>query len=362
MPSRTTVCAVLGAATAAVLGIALAVVHAPIDFVPVDLSGQVWIVTGASDGIGVPTAETLACWGARVITPVRNRGKADAAVASMDPACRKNIEIYEGLDLLRLQSVREFVDHVEKRGLAVAGLINNAGFALTLPEVDPADGIDKMFKGNHVASAMLSVLLLPALERGAAQRGGTPSRIVTVSSMAHYAGHFDPAVFSAANKGVVPPRVVPGMEQYNTAKLFNIMFANELEARLAASSRLAGRVHVTTAHPGYVISNLDHSATGIIAPIAAAFRSAVARNTREGAVTQVTAATHPDLRDVGGVYFEDRCISNLCTSCIYCDSSNKYGVTPHWQARDAVSKKQLWDATVELAGLQAEVAKLELGK
>jgi NAD(P)-dependent dehydrogenase (short-subunit alcohol dehydrogenase family) len=48
------------------------------------------------------------------------------------------------------------------------------------------DGLEQHMQVNHLASALLTILLLPSLLRG------SPSRVVVVNSMMHHLGFVDP--------------------------------------------------------------------------------------------------------------------------------------------------------------------------
>ena len=49
-----------------------------------DLAGRVAVVTGGYSGIGLETVRALAAKGVRVIVPVRDRAKADPALAGIE--------------------------------------------------------------------------------------------------------------------------------------------------------------------------------------------------------------------------------------------------------------------------------------
>jgi len=91
------------------------------------------------------------------------------------------------LDCLSFDSVRKFGERWEARKLALNVLINNAGiFAMNVPKKYSNDGCETHMQVNHLAPALLTVLLLPSLLRGA------PSRVVMVNSIMHHLGDLDP--------------------------------------------------------------------------------------------------------------------------------------------------------------------------
>ena len=100
-------------------------------------------------------------------------------------------------------------------------------------------------------------------------------------------------------------------------------------------------------HPGFVLTDLDRDMgwTGALITI---FRRLAARPARDGAVTQTTVATTPELDGVGGRYFSDACMNDLCdpSSSLNSIFLNK----EHAAAEDDELRAWLWDTAAELTG------------
>jgi NAD(P)-dependent dehydrogenase (short-subunit alcohol dehydrogenase family) len=166
---------------------------------PVDLHGRTVMITGATAGIGLESAKIMASWGAELVLPVRDvkRGaNAKHAILSQTPQAK--VSVVSGVDFQNLASVRQFARDFVKSGRALHVLMNNAGMAHLIGGEPTPDGLEQVFQVNHVAPYLLTKELVPALER-AAQTG--EARVVFVSSMAHYGGKVDRAMYSAAGKG-----------------------------------------------------------------------------------------------------------------------------------------------------------------
>ncbi|XWS50899.1 hypothetical protein CRYUN_Cryun12cG0129600 [Craigia yunnanensis] len=146
------------------------------------------VVTGSTSGIGREMARQLAEAGAHVVMAVRNPKTAHELINQWSASWHGlplNIEVME-LDLLSLDSVVTFANAWNARLGPLHVLINNAGiFSIGEPQKFSKDGYEEHMQVNHLAPALLSILLLPSLIRG------NPSRIINVNSVMHYVGFVD---------------------------------------------------------------------------------------------------------------------------------------------------------------------------
>ncbi|MGH3379907.1 MAG: oxidoreductase [Actinoallomurus sp.] len=199
-----------------------------------DLAGKRAIVTGANSGLGYQTALGLARHGATVVLGCRSAERGEKALASIRAEVPDGDLVLGSLDLADLASVRAFA---EAHGEPLDLLVNNAG-VMALPQRATADGFEMQFGTNHLGHFALTGLLLPALlERPAA-------RVVTVTSMMHWLGRIDFGNLDAE-------RGYHKWPAYCQAKLANLVFAKELDRRVAFAS--------VAAHPGYASTNLQQA-------------------------------------------------------------------------------------------------------
>jgi NAD(P)-dependent dehydrogenase (short-subunit alcohol dehydrogenase family) len=129
--------------------------------------------------------------------------------------------------------VREFADGVE----SVDVLINNAG-VMAIPHGVTADGFESQIGTNHLGHFALTNLVLPKLT----------DRVVTVSSLAHWAGYISLRDLNWKS------RPYSAWVAYGQSKLANLMFTSELQRRLDAAG---SPLRALAAHPGYSRTNLQ---------------------------------------------------------------------------------------------------------
>lgn len=157
------------------------------------LKGKVALVTGASSGIGIPTALALKATGMRVFAAVRNLEKGKEALGE---------ELEEGklelihLDMNSLSSVRKCAAEFLERSSSLNLLVNNAGI-MACPEGRTADGFELQFGTNHLAHFLLFQLLKPLLLKSATPEYG--SRVVNVSSTGHRYSTVHFGIYSPSN-------------------------------------------------------------------------------------------------------------------------------------------------------------------
>jgi NAD(P)-dependent dehydrogenase (short-subunit alcohol dehydrogenase family) len=256
----------------------------------VDLSGRTALVTGASSGLGLETARSLAGAGATVILGIRDPGKGRAALDQLHRAVPGGTFLLGSLDLSSMEAVRAFAGWAAEQAGTLDILVNNAG-VMAAPLGRTADGFELQLGTNHLGHFLLTLLLVPALVSAA------PSRVVNVSSGGHWMSDIqwdDPHYRT---------REYEKWEAYGQAKTAVILFTVELDRRLSWLG-----VRSTAVHPGAIPTELSrHLRRSDIQSLND--RSPGGRlelkSVEAGAATQVWAATSPSLAAVGGVYLED---------------------------------------------------------
>ncbi|THD24938.1 Retinol dehydrogenase 12 [Fasciola hepatica] len=302
------------------------------------LEGKIAIVTGANTGIGFHTAGELARRGAIVIMACRNRNRAEAAKAKLlsmyghsnvnwikmdvaDPCVVESLKpihayqlIVEHLDLASLESVRQFAVKVAQMYPKIDFLINNAGLASDIYSTT-RDGFEQTIGVNHLGHFLLTELLLPTL------RAAAPSRIIIVSSVAHYCGRlYRPDLQMTAEN-------YKEISAYSSSKLANAMHAVELSHRLEGTN-----VAVVFLHPGAVKTEILKDFKSVpVRVFHTVFRPLFVK-AWVGAQTTLYTALADNLTS-GGYY------------------SNCTLKTPNKLVNNETERQWLWEKSYELVGL-----------
>ncbi|GLE09271.1 hypothetical protein PINS_up020880 [Pythium insidiosum] len=213
------------------------------------LQGKVAVVTGASSGIGLASARVLVAKGAHVVMACRSEAKghatlkqvlADAATADNGSNGGGSAELML-VDVSDLSSVRSFASTLLTAHPRIDILINNAGI-MTPHYLASKDGLELQFATNHLGHFLLTSLLLDALRRS------DDARIVTVSSLSHRNAKFDSHQLVQSAEKPYHSQLV-----YANTKLYNLLFALELDRRLKAQG--ITNVRVSSSHPGCTKTN-----------------------------------------------------------------------------------------------------------
>ncbi|MHA6345974.1 SDR family NAD(P)-dependent oxidoreductase [Roseivivax sp. CAU 1761] len=128
------------------------------------------LITGATDGIGLLTAKTLASGGHTVLLHGRSAEKLEAAAREVGGGP----ETFRA-DLSRLEEVEALAKKILARHDRLDVLINNAGVFKTAQSQTP-DGLDTRFVVNTIAPYLLTRRLLPIIP--------ATGRVVNLSSAA----------------------------------------------------------------------------------------------------------------------------------------------------------------------------------
>jgi retinol dehydrogenase 12 len=245
------------------------------------LDGRSILITGASSGIGRATALALAARGASLYlagrSEERHRDVLDAVRAAGASAR------FLSLDLSRLASVRECAERFLALGAPLHALINNAGMAGSRGTTH--DGFERAFGINHLGPFLFTELLLDRLTSSA------PSRIVNVSSKAHYrVRRIDWAALRQ------PTRTRSAFHEYAVSKLCNVLHAREL------AERLRGRgVSTYSLHPGVIASDIWRRVPWPVRQLMSLFM----RSNEQGALTTLHCTTSEARGRETGLYYDE---------------------------------------------------------
>ena len=274
------------------------------------MDGETCLVTGATSGIGLKTAEGLAAAGARLIVVGRNEQWVSALAARLGPETGSHVA-----DLSSQADVRRLAQEVQERYGKIDVLINNAG-AFFQRRQESADGVEMTFALNHLAPFLLTNLLVDYL------KAGGPARIVTVASFAHKGATLDFDDLEGKRK-------YGGWRAYGRSKLANIVFTYELARRLEGTG-----VTANCLHPGFVASKFGHNNKGFARGLMRLGQRLFAISEEKGARTSIHLASSADVAGVNGKYFAKS--KPIASSAV---------------SHDEDAQARLWEISTEMVGL-----------
>ena len=272
-----------------------------------DQTGKTTVVTGGNTGLGFEIARALADHGATVVLACRDMAKADRAAQRIggDISCVR-------LDLASLASVRDAAAQLRARITGIDLLVNNAGVMMKRQE-RTEDGFELQFGTNYLGHFALTGLLLGLMTK-------TPgSRVVTVSSPVYVRGRYPQR-----------ERFSP-MGAYSDTKLANLLFALELQRRLAGAGAGAGAGTISlAAHPGYAETELLRHQPPVMQFASRLGVPLIGQSAAMGALPILRALTDPAAQ--GGEFYRPRW------------QMRGYPVlaTPLPRARDTEAARRLW--------------------
>ena len=162
----------------------------------VDLSGQVAVVTGASQGLGRSIAETLAANGAVVALVARNAEKL-SGVASAIQEAGGQAEVFP-CDVTKPESIGEVIESIVEKLGRLDILVNNAGITrdTLLPRMSDQEWEDVLATNLRAPFLFMRAASRPMMS----QRYG---RMINVSSVSGLIGNAGQANYSASKAGLV---------------------------------------------------------------------------------------------------------------------------------------------------------------
>lgn len=162
-------------------------------FNPMDMSGRLVLVTGASSGIGRETAVLLSRLGARLILIARDQGRLDETLATLEGGHH----VAETIDLTDVGQIPGRIVELGQRHGKLSGLVHAAGVHLMQPlKLMEPEEFQRVLTINVVAAAQLV--------KGFRHRSvvANPASVVLLSSVLGLVGQPSISAYGAS-KGAV---------------------------------------------------------------------------------------------------------------------------------------------------------------
>jgi len=249
----------------------------------VDLTGKVYIVTGANSGIGFATTKELAKRKATVWMICRNKQKGEEAMKTIEQDTGNNNLRLAVVDVSRPTDIFRFAGDYVASKQRLDGLIHNAGGTEYERSVTP-DGNEISFATNVLGPFLLTECLFPVLQRSA------PSRVITVTSGGMYTVRMDVENLQSDRSKYM------GLAAYSRSKralwYLTEYWANKKYANTG--------VTFNSMHPGWTRTPLVSN------KLPSWFQSLPLRTPEQGADTLLWLAISPTVLSASGMLWFDR--------------------------------------------------------
>lgn len=279
------------------------------------LDGKTCIITGATSGVGLSAARRTSQGGADLILINRNLEKAYKLKDELQKEYGNKIDLIQA-DFSDLNQVRLAASHILEKTPRIDVLVNNVGIHNNSRQLTQ-DGIEMVFCVNHLASFLLTRLLLERIKESA------PSTILYVNSQGHRFGGLNIDDLNWEK------RRYSGYQSYGASKTAQLMTVWELAEVLRGTG-----VAVNAMHPGGVTTNIGMN-NGFLYRIYQRyliFPFLSPPKISGEAIYYLVAA--PEMADVSGVFYNQTVEEKPAT-----------------QALDRELGKQIWKISEELTGL-----------
>ena len=303
------------------------------------LNGKRVLVTGASAGLGVETARSLAAHGAHVVGAARDLKKAEEATAQVRKEAAANggkLELI-ALDLASLKSVRACTDALLAKGEPFDVVIANAGVMAT-PFGHTGDGFETQFGTNHLGHFVFVNRIARLIHKG--------GRLINLSSAGH---RYSNVNLEDPNFERTPyePFVA-----YGRSKTANILFAVEFDRRHRKNGIRAAAVHPGVIHTELARhvdpSRLEALVKQISEQLAAEGKGPFQWKTiPQGAATSVWAGVVAPAEQIGGQYCENCHVGKIVPDDVAISGVSE-GVRGY--ALDPKTAEALWKKSEEMVG------------
>lgn len=208
------------------------------------MKGKLCVVSGATSGVGYEAVKTLAAGGANIVMVVRNEKKATAVKVEIEEKYPMTVD-YLIADFSDLDQVKKAAYEILAKYPRIDVLINSVGIHST-KRILNKDGIEMVFCVNHLATFLMTKLLLSRMIES------SPSRIIQVNSEGHRFNGLK------ANDSNWENRFYTGLRSYGASKTAQLLTVWQLAEDLEGKG-----VTINAMHPGGVRTNIGNNNGGL---------------------------------------------------------------------------------------------------
>ena len=245
-----------------------------------EFTGQTWLVTGGSEGIGGSAARSAVAGGATVISVARDIGKLDAFAASATGPGKVLVEV---ADFSLQKDIWALLSRLEERGLRIDVLVNNVGIQKR-DQIITKEGLETSFATNILGHYLLTRELL---NRNILSENAT---VIEVSSGGMYNHPLNVKDLNITGEGYL------GVRAYGLSKRAQVVLTRTWREKYAGTGK-----SFYVVHPGWV----DTASVGRSMPRFRNMLKSVLRDHSQGADTIVWLAdTRPKQAAIESIWFD----------------------------------------------------------
>ncbi len=279
------------------------------------MNGKLCVITGATSGVGLAAARSLASHGASLVLIARNATKAEQVSVEIEAEWGVDVDTVIA-DFSDLAQVRAAAATVLARYPRIDVLINCAGLHSTT-RTTTRDGHETVFAVNHLASFLLTSLLLERLKASA------PSRIIQINSEGHRFSGVHPDDLGWKKHHYT------GLKSYGASKTAQLLTVWEFDDLLRGSG-----VTINAVHPGDVKTNIGSNNGWLYRTFTKYVTGLMLGDVAVSGQAIGYLASAPELAEVSGLFFH---------------LTNEEKPAAH--ALDREMGKRIWALSRELTGL-----------
>lgn len=246
-----------------------------------DLTGKTFVITGASDGIGLWASMQLASRGAHIIMASRNEEKNKQAMARIHHHVPNAKLTFVWYDQSSFASIDQFVFFMKAHHEKVDGVLLNAGIIMPPKHEKTSEGFPLTTGVNAI-----NVYYLLHQWLGFLDQHNREVRLVFVGSYSAYGASL------RSVQELLNPKL-PRMKQYAKSKLAMAMFHHVFQMNLNLFDfPVLDHVHALLAHPGLAATNIAHNLPRSLARFVRRWIQLFSQDAEAGALSLTYAMGH----------------------------------------------------------------------